>query len=136
MWLRLSGSICSCCSVDWPGSEQDAVFFDDNAWYDINLPVTKCPKPSFNADVIEQKTLYSYRTVGPISPPGLTREWAYALTGLHESPYAWFQGHFMRYILRLVAPNFRSRVAKGITVMNSRPLDGLNIRRTDKQEVV
>ncbi len=56
--------------MDWPGSEQDAAFFDDNAWYDIYLPVTKCPKSGFNADVIEQKTLYSYRTVGPISPPG------------------------------------------------------------------
>ncbi len=40
------------------------------------------------------------------------------------------------HVLRLAAPNFRSMVAKDIAVMSPRPLDGLNIRRTDKQEVV
>ncbi len=70
--------------------------------------------------------------VGPLGPPGLTREWANALKDLHESPYAWFHGHLLRYILRLAPSTFKRRLVRDITAINPRPLAGLHIRRTDK----
>ncbi len=60
------------------------LFIDDNAWYDIYLPVTTCPKPSLTADVRVLGDIYN--TLDPMSPPGLTLQWANTLRGLHESP--------------------------------------------------
>ncbi len=114
-------------------AQNRTLFIDDNdAWYDIYLPVTNCPKPGFSADFIKLANTYTYETVGPIGPPGLTREWAHALEDLHESPYAWFHGHLLRYILRLAPSNLRDRVLKDIAAMNLRPHVGVQVRRTDK----
>ncbi len=49
------------------------LYVDDNAWYDVYLPVTTCSKPDINADVLVQAS--TYYTVGPMGPPRLTREW-------------------------------------------------------------
>ncbi len=111
-------------------AQNRTLFINGNAWNDIYLPVTNCSKPGRTADVVKQAQ--KYQTVGPMGPPGLTREWADALTDLHESPYAWFHGHLLRYILRLAPSTFRDRVVRDIAAIGPRPLAGLHIRRTDK----
>ncbi len=111
-------------------AQNRTLFIDGHAWFDIYLPVTNCTKPGSTSDVIEQANIYA--TVGRMGPPGLIREWADALMDLHESPYAWFHGHLLRYILRLAPSNFSERVAKDIAAINPRPFAGLHIRRTDK----
>ncbi len=70
--------------------------------------------------------------VNSAGPQSLTREWADALKDLHESPYAWFHGHLLRYILRLAPSVFRDRVSRDIAAITPCPLAGLHIRRTDK----
>ncbi len=115
-------------------AQNRTLFTKSKAWYDVYLPVTNCSKLDRTADIAKQA--HRYKMTGPLGPPGLTREWADALKDLHESPYAWFHGHLLRYILRLVPSTFRNRVVRDITAINPRPLAGLHIRRTDNHNRV
>ncbi|EUB54679.1 Alpha-(1,6)-fucosyltransferase [Echinococcus granulosus] len=106
------------------------LFVNSNNWFETFYPVTSCPHTG--ADVIFQPPSVFAQTVVPFAPPGLRRDWAEALSDIHEYPYAWFRGILVRYILRFRSTVFFKKLRADLGKIKAKPLIGVHIRRTDK----
>ncbi|VDD82757.1 unnamed protein product [Mesocestoides corti] len=106
------------------------LFVNGQNWFDIFYPVTNCSNPG--PDATYQPIVKVGVSAGPSAPPGLTKTWADALRHLHGSPYAWFRGHLVRFILRFKPTTFRKQLFAGLESAHSMPLVGVHVRRTDK----
>lgn len=102
-----------------------------NNWHGTFHPITNCSLAS--KDVIILPSVWIGNNTDPNSPPALRWDWAKALKDTHASPYAWFRGQLIRFILRLKPTAFRERLERNLEADKSiYPLIGVHVRRTDK----
>ena len=106
------------------------LYVKSDNWFDMFYPVTNCTH--IGEDRINQPILRGKMTLGQLAPPGLRQDWAEALRTVHQFPYAWFRGNLIRYILRFKPTAFQKKLHSDLEKINTRPLVGVHIRRTDK----